>query len=152
MAMERMRVDPRDEPKYGERVPYDLQSRYPVKCLRSGSYVVHARGLGKQTIAERSIEVSTLLRSDRFVLDANYYIEKKIIPPLERIFNLVGANVRQWYYEMPKYHPPRKGDAQTGGPLTLDGWLAWGASTCAVCQRGMSSGRSKLRARSAVQH
>lgn len=25
-----------------------------------------------------------------------------LIPPLERIFNLVGANVRAWYEEMPK--------------------------------------------------
>jgi len=115
------------------------------KCLRSASYVVHAKGLGKQTVAERSIEVSALLKSDRLVLDANYYIEKKIIPPLERIFNLVGANVRQWYYEMPKYRPPRKGDAQARGPLTLDDWLACGASACLVCQRRISSsGKSKL--------
>jgi DNA polymerase zeta len=25
-----------------------------------------------------------------------------LIPPLERIFNLVGANVRQWFEDMPK--------------------------------------------------
>jgi DNA polymerase zeta len=35
-------------------------------------------------------------------LDAEYYISKTLIPPLERIFNLVGANVRSWYDEMPK--------------------------------------------------
>src|SRR5271156_5876027 len=35
-------------------------------------------------------------------LDAEYYISKTIIPPLERIFNLVGANVRSWYEDMPK--------------------------------------------------
>jgi len=35
-------------------------------------------------------------------LDAEYYISKTLIPPLERIFNLVGANVRSWYDDMPK--------------------------------------------------
>jgi DNA polymerase zeta len=35
-------------------------------------------------------------------LDAEYYISKTLIPPLERIFNLVGANVRSWYEEMRK--------------------------------------------------
>ena len=35
-------------------------------------------------------------------IDASYYISKVLIPPLERIFNLVGADVRAWYDEMPK--------------------------------------------------
>lgn len=35
-------------------------------------------------------------------LDAAYYISRVLIPPLERIFNLVGADVRSWYDEMPK--------------------------------------------------
>lgn len=35
-------------------------------------------------------------------LDAIYYITRVLIPPLERIFNLVGADIRQWYDEMPK--------------------------------------------------
>jgi DNA polymerase zeta len=35
-------------------------------------------------------------------LDAVYYITRVLIPPLERIFNLVGADIRQWYDEMPK--------------------------------------------------
>jgi len=35
-------------------------------------------------------------------LDDAYYISRVLVPPLERIFNLVGANVRAWYDEMPK--------------------------------------------------
>ena len=35
-------------------------------------------------------------------LDGFYYISRVLIPPLERIFNLVGADVRGWYEEMPK--------------------------------------------------
>ena len=37
-------------------------------------------------------------------LDAEYYISRTLIPPLERIFNLVGANVRSWYDDMPKVY------------------------------------------------
>lgn len=37
-------------------------------------------------------------------LDAEYYISKTLIPPLERIFNLVGANIRSWYEDMPKIY------------------------------------------------
>ena len=35
-------------------------------------------------------------------LDATYYITKVLIPPLDRIFRLVGADVQSWYDEMPK--------------------------------------------------
>jgi hypothetical protein len=35
-------------------------------------------------------------------LDAAYYISRVLIPPLERIFNLVGADIRAWYDDMPK--------------------------------------------------
>jgi DNA polymerase zeta len=35
-------------------------------------------------------------------LDGHYYISRVLIPPLERIFNLVGADVRGWYEEMPR--------------------------------------------------
>lgn len=31
-----------------------------------------------------------------------YYITHVLMPPLERIFNLVGADVQQWFAEMPK--------------------------------------------------
>lgn len=33
-------------------------------------------------------------------LDANYYIVNGIIPPLKRIFNLVGCDVDSWFNEM----------------------------------------------------
>lgn len=31
-----------------------------------------------------------------------YYITHTLIPPLERIFNLVGTDVRKWFNDMPK--------------------------------------------------
>jgi len=35
-------------------------------------------------------------------LDATYYITRVLIPPLERVFNLVGADIQQWFNEMPR--------------------------------------------------
>jgi DNA polymerase zeta len=35
-------------------------------------------------------------------IDAHYYISRVLIPPLERIFNLMGADVRAWYDDMPQ--------------------------------------------------
>lgn len=43
-------------------------------------------------------------------LDAIYYITRVLIPPLARVFNLVGADVQAWYDEMPKTHKVDKGD------------------------------------------
>ncbi|KAJ0422161.1 hypothetical protein BJY00DRAFT_300527 [Aspergillus carlsbadensis] len=61
-------------------------------------------------------------------LDAEYYITKNLIPPLERIFNLVGANVRQWYDEMPKFHRIRRVDEVA----VVASYMK--ASTCIVCK------------------
>lgn len=38
-----------------------------------------------------------LLSSDSGLrLNASYYITKQLIPPLERVFSLLGVDVRQW--------------------------------------------------------
>ncbi|GMF02532.1 unnamed protein product [[Candida] boidinii] len=39
---------------------------------------------------------------EKLELDWEYYITKVLIPPLERLFSLLGADVRAWYREMPK--------------------------------------------------
>jgi DNA polymerase zeta len=85
IATKRMHHDPRKEPQYGERVPY----------------LVIAGAPGARLI-DRCVDPDVLLNDDQVELDAEYYIGKNIIPPLERIFNLVGANVRAWYDEIPK--------------------------------------------------
>ncbi|CAI6335616.1 unnamed protein product [Periconia digitata] len=85
LAAKRMLADPRTEPQYGERIPYVVVTGAPGARL-----------------VDRCVSPDTLLRNDHIELDADYYITKNLIPPLERIFNLVGANVRQWYDEMPK--------------------------------------------------
>ncbi|KAK4168590.1 hypothetical protein QBC43DRAFT_358394 [Cladorrhinum sp. PSN259] len=90
IATKRMLEDIRAEPQYGERVPY----------------VVMAGAPGARLI-DRCVSPEELLNSPEASLDAEYYITKNIIPPLERIFNLVGANVRSWWDEMPKVQQMR---------------------------------------------
>lgn len=48
------------------------------------------------------IPLCILFWDSQLRLDALYYITRVLIPPLERIFNLVGADVKQWFNEMPK--------------------------------------------------
>jgi DNA polymerase zeta len=90
-----------------------------------------------------------LLHDPHSSLDAEYYISKNLIPPLERIFNLVGANVRQWYDEMPKVRRIRRVDTTsvTGAAngagwkkkKTLEAYLK--SASCAVCGVKMNKGR-----------
>ncbi|KAF2723681.1 hypothetical protein K431DRAFT_282779 [Polychaeton citri CBS 116435] len=128
IATKRMLRDPRLEPQYGERVPY----------------VVIAGAPGAR-LFERCVEPERLIYDEHAELDAEYYISKNLIPPLERIFNLVGANVRQWYDEMPKVQrirmlggPPKDvaSDAGEGASKavrkTMESYM--GSSLCLACR------------------
>ena len=121
ISTKKMLEDPRLEPQYGERVPYVVVTGAP------GSRLI-----------DRCVPPETLLHDAQLELDAEYYITKNIIPPLERIFNLVGANVRQWYDEMPKVQRIRRveGTVTSTGKdarkTTLESYMK--SSTCIVCK------------------
>lgn len=122
ISTRRMLEDPRAEPQYGERVPYVVITGAPGARL-----------------IDRCVAPEVLLNDDQNELDAEYYISKNLIPPLERIFNLMGANIRQWYDEVPKIQRIRRVEA---GPnvgrreaiiskKTLESYLK--SSACLVC-------------------
>ncbi|KAJ4413199.1 DNA polymerase zeta [Didymella pomorum] len=128
IATKRMLADPRTEPQYGERVPYVVITGAPGARL-----------------IDRCVAPEVLLANDHLELDAEYYISKNLIPPLERIFNLVGANVRMWFDEMPKVqrvrqitvplpNKPNMGIAggQTSLKKTLESYMK--TSSCLVCR------------------
>lgn len=135
IATKRMLADPRAEPQYGERVPY-----------------VVVAGAPSARLIDRCVSPETLLHNDHIELDAEYYILKNLIPPLERIFNLMGANVRQWYDEMPKIQrirnvtlplnqqqPIANALVKDGNPnhiKTLEGYLK--SSICLICRAKLS--------------
>ncbi|KAJ3553039.1 hypothetical protein NM688_g3832 [Phlebia brevispora] len=85
VAARRMAEDPNDEPQYGDRIPY-----------------VIIRGSPGTRLVDRAVRPEEVLNDAHKYIDAPYYISRVLIPPLERIFNLVGADVRGWYDEMPK--------------------------------------------------
>ncbi|KAJ2990166.1 hypothetical protein NUW58_g3089 [Xylaria curta] len=117
ISTKKMLEDTRAEPQYGERVPYVVISGAPGARL-----------------IDRCVAPEELLSNSHLSLDSEYYISKNLIPPLERIFNLVGANVRQWYDEMPKVQRIHRVDTAYGNALakkTLESYMK--AAACLVC-------------------
>lgn len=122
ISAKKMLEDARAEPQYGERVPYVVISGPP------GSRLI-----------DRCVAPDVLLYNDYNELDADYYISKNLIPPLERIFNLLGGNVRQWYDEMPKFQRIRRIDNVSlpqekdisVSKKTLEAYMK--SSACLVC-------------------
>ncbi|KAG0078985.1 DNA polymerase zeta [Linnemannia elongata] len=85
VSARRMELDPRSEPQYGERVPY-----------------VVVYGDPSARLTDQVVEPRELLRNKDLRLNGEYYIRKHVIPSLERILQLAGADVKAWYDEMPR--------------------------------------------------
>ncbi|KAF7892479.1 uncharacterized protein EAF02_000017 [Botrytis sinoallii] len=124
ISTKKMLEDARTEPQYGERVPYVVVTGAPGARL-----------------IDRCVAPEELLNSDHSELDAEYYISKNLIPPLERIFNLMGANVRSWYDETPKVQRVRRLEVNldqgqlrelTINKKTLESYMK--SSSCLVCK------------------
>ena len=113
ISARRMLEDARTEPQYGERVPYVVISGAPGARL-----------------IDRCVAPEDLLENSHVTLDAEYYITKNITPPLDRIFNLVGASVRQWYDDMPKVRRIHRLDP-SAHRKTLESYMS--SASCVVC-------------------
>lgn len=86
VATKAMRIDSRAEPRYAERIPY---------------VVVH--GEPGARLVDMVVDPMEVLAIDSpFRLNELYYIKKQIIPTLQRVFGLVGADLNQWFSEMPR--------------------------------------------------
>lgn len=75
--------DHRARPQYKERVPY-----------------VVARGSVGQILRDRCVSPEEFLADETLELDSDYYIEKTLVPPLSRLFNIMGVNVSEWAFEV----------------------------------------------------
>uniref|UniRef100_A0A665WIA8 DNA polymerase zeta catalytic subunit n=1 Tax=Echeneis naucrates TaxID=173247 RepID=A0A665WIA8_ECHNA len=80
-----MAYDRRLEPRVGERVPYVVVYGMP--------------GVPLIQLVRRPMEV---LQDPGLRLNGTYYITKQILPPLARIFQLIGVDVFSWYQELPR--------------------------------------------------
>jgi len=93
-----------------------------------------------------------MLASRSLNIDAEYYIRNLLIPPLSRIFNLVGADVENWYDSMPRikragkydFRPTNGGGGASGGmgagKMRIDSHFK--SSHCVVCGLESSTGMS----------
>ncbi|OBA24466.1 hypothetical protein METBIDRAFT_133826 [Metschnikowia bicuspidata var. bicuspidata NRRL YB-4993] len=89
VAKKKIERDPRSEPQYKERVPYLVMKDSTKERLRD-------------RCVPPELYMSSYNTESPMELDFDYYITKVLIPPLERIFNLMGVNVKEWYRDMPK--------------------------------------------------
>jgi DNA polymerase zeta len=127
ISTKRMLEDHRAEPQYGQRVPYVVITGAPGARL-----------------IDRCVAPEELLESEHSELDAEYYISKNLIPPLSRIFDLMGANVRSWYDDMPKVQRVRRVDVDPTLLAEMDGHISKAtlesfmkSSSCLVCKEKM---------------
>ncbi|TXT07141.1 hypothetical protein VHUM_03311 [Vanrija humicola] len=111
VAYRRILKDPRDEPQYAERVPYVISNA-------EGRRLIDRARMPEEMLANRSLGI-----------DAEYYIRNLLIPPLARIFNLVGADVEQWYDSMPRQK--RAGKYGALGGMRIDSHFL--SAHCLVC-------------------
>lgn len=80
-----LQTDRRSEPRRGERVPYVVVNGSPglplIRLVRSPAEYLADSGLK---------------------INGQYYISKVIIPPLNRCLLLIGADVADWYAQLPR--------------------------------------------------
>ncbi|KAG6974768.1 hypothetical protein JG687_00000160 [Phytophthora cactorum] len=80
VSVKAMGKDPRAEPRYAERVPYVVVNGPPG-----------ARLMDLVVSPDEYFD-----KRKRYSINYHYYINKQIIPSLERLFLLTGANIRSW--------------------------------------------------------
>jgi DNA polymerase zeta len=130
VAQSNMLRDKRTEPLYGDRVPYVV-----VHHKQSAG----PRGRLIDMVLDPQAYLNEQRRGSRPVLHGRYYIEKQILPSLDRILCLMGIDVKQWFNEMPRRIRPGWRKARTTH-RTLDGYYR--SRYCAVCETRMVGGKS----------
>ncbi|KAI9260852.1 hypothetical protein EDC94DRAFT_519975 [Helicostylum pulchrum] len=129
IAQAQMDTDTRAEPQYGERVPYVVVYRGP-----------------KAKLKEKVVRPEAVLADNALKLDAEYYIRKQIIPPLNRVFNLMGVDIESWYDAMPRSQKAealalaRTDQFQNRKITRIDQYYA--SSHCIVCRQITENGKS----------
>nr|CAD7197558.1 unnamed protein product [Timema douglasi] len=118
-----LQTDKRAEPRVRERVPYVVVNGPPgvplIRLVRSPH---------------------ELLENPSLRVNVTYYITRVIIPPLNRCFSLIGADVDKWYASMPRKFPnPLPWTVPTGQKKsTISQYFA--TMSCAVCGGQTHSG------------
>jgi DNA polymerase zeta len=154
VAARRQLEDPNNEAQYGDRIPYIIARGAPHERLVD-------RAVAPEEFHDRSVSQAchavpvahdSLFSSEK-QLDGSYYISRVLIPPLERIFNLVGADVRGWYEEMPRRICADGADNSLMSPEKAKGLMTPGRlrieehfrnSQCILCRSFSDEGKPRL--------
>ncbi|RZB70336.1 DNA polymerase zeta catalytic subunit [Asbolus verrucosus] len=107
-------IDKRNEPRNKQRVPYVIASGPPgvplIRLVRSPTEFLDDPSLRPNAI---------------------YYITKVIIPPINRCFNLIGADLTGWFNQMPRKHLQYLPNFSPGKKNTISQYFS--SNICAVC-------------------
>ena len=115
VALQRMKQDPRAEPKYGERVSYVVVCGSPDARLK-----------------DLVVSPHTFLKSN-LKLNSRYYISKQILPALQRLLELIKYPVHIWYSNMPRtIRPVSEFIAADENKTTLTQFFA--TQKCLLCE------------------
>lgn len=112
-----LKEDRRSEPRVKERVPYVV--------------VYGSPGLPLIRLVRRPHEV---LQDPCLRLNASYYITKQILPPLNRVFSLIGLDVFTWYAELPRVVRVAQTSADTDNRKKGTISQYFSTLSCPVCQ------------------
>jgi len=96
-VLARMQIarDRRQAPPYSWRVPYVICSKAPGTLLKH--------------LVECPLSVLASQRSeDPLHINGRYYVEKCVLPALERVLVLCGGDIRQWYSNMARPRTRRR--------------------------------------------
>ncbi|KAL7749691.1 DNA polymerase zeta [Sorochytrium milnesiophthora] len=118
ISAKRTKQDPRMAPQYAERVPY-----------------VVAYGNPGERLIDQVMTPHELVYDKGLRLNGTYYITRQIIPALERVFNLLGADLKTWFAQMTRtVKPSRFTSSQRQsrqGRATIDKYYV--STKCVVC-------------------
>ncbi|KAG6430350.1 hypothetical protein SASPL_108415 [Salvia splendens] len=119
VATKLLRKDPRAEPRYAERIPY---------------VVIHGEpGARLMDMVVDPLELLAI--NSPFRLNDIYYIRKQIMPALQRVFGLVGADLNQWFLDTPRPVRETAGKRQTVAQnpqrMRIDYYYA--SQHCTIC-------------------
>ncbi|CAD6888345.1 unnamed protein product [Tilletia caries] len=84
VATRKLLMDRRAEPQHAERVPYVISQGAPGAKLN-----------------DQAVPPEVMLQNPSLRINAMYYITRTLIPPLSRVFQLLGADVGSWFRDMP---------------------------------------------------
>jgi DNA polymerase elongation subunit (family B) len=85
LASKAMEEDEHAIVHYGDRVPFLVVHKGP-----------------KHRLVDQVVKPEEVMADPSLRVNTQYYITKQIIPPLCRVFQLVGADIQTWYQRMPK--------------------------------------------------